>query len=152
MRPCLIQAFEAAEPDTEYLITRYRDSNSNVRSQLKRIIQKAGRSPWPRLFHNLRATRQTELTGSHPAHVVAAWIGNTVRVAKNHYLQVTESDFEKAARNPAQQGVESCRTGLHLNLPENLQLLPVQPVAIACNSLLDREIAATGLEPVTRGL
>jgi hypothetical protein len=36
------------------------------------------------------------LTAEHPLHVVCAWIGNSALVAQKHYLQVTESDFQKA--------------------------------------------------------
>jgi hypothetical protein len=34
---------------------------------------------------------------SQPLHVVAAWIGNTPTVAIGHYLQVIDSDWERAA-------------------------------------------------------
>ena len=40
---------------------RYRDANVNLRTQLTRIIQRAGLTPWPKLIHNLRSTQQTEL-------------------------------------------------------------------------------------------
>ena len=63
--------------ETEFVITRYRDSNANLRTQLQRIIKRAGLKPWPKLFHNLRATRQTELSEEFPAHVVCSWLGNT---------------------------------------------------------------------------
>ena len=43
------------------IITRYRDRNSNLRTQLERIIRKSDLKPWPKLFQNLRATRETEL-------------------------------------------------------------------------------------------
>ena len=32
-----------------------------------------------------------------PIQVVTAWIGNSVAVAKKHYLQVTDNHFETAA-------------------------------------------------------
>src|SRR4029077_15799694 len=57
--------------------------------------------PWGRLFHNLRGSRQTELTERFPAHVVSNWLGNTPRVAVQHYLQVRDSDFERAAESEA---------------------------------------------------
>ena len=63
------------------VITRYRDANSNLRTQLERIIQKAGLKPWPKLFQNLRSTRETELAEEYPMHVVCAWIGNSQAVA-----------------------------------------------------------------------
>lgn len=35
-----------------------------------------------------------------PEHIAAAWIGNTVQVARRHYLQVTEEALQKAMQNP----------------------------------------------------
>jgi len=96
LRPYLEQAFEQAEPGTEYVITRYRSRNSNLRTQLKRIIQSAGLEPWPKLFQNLRSTRETELAETFPIHVVCTWLGNTQAVATKHYLQVTDEHFEAA--------------------------------------------------------
>jgi hypothetical protein len=88
---------------TEFVITKYRGPNCNLRTQFQRILAKAGLKPWPKLFQNLRATRETELAEEHPIHVVCAWMGNSKAVAIEHYLQVTDAHFEKAARNPAQQ-------------------------------------------------
>lgn len=45
---CLEQAWEDADPGTEYDITRYRDGNVNLRTQLERIIRKAGLKGWPK--------------------------------------------------------------------------------------------------------
>ena len=66
LRPYLLEVFEQAEEGTEYAITRYRDKNANLRTQLQRIVRKAGLTLWPRLFHNLCATRQTELAEHSP--------------------------------------------------------------------------------------
>ena len=41
--------------------TRYRDANANLRTRLARIIERAGLEVWPKLFQNLRLTRETEL-------------------------------------------------------------------------------------------
>jgi hypothetical protein len=115
LRPLLLDVLdEAEEGGSEYVITRYRDSNVNLRTQLKRIIARAGITPWPKLFQNLRSTRETELAEEYPLHVVCSWIGNSLSVAKEHYLQITDLHFlqaaqmppetsaEKAAQNPAQ--------------------------------------------------
>jgi integrase len=80
----------------EPVITRYRSANANLRTQFQRIIARAGLNPWPKLFHNLRATRQTELSELFPSHVVCGWIGNSVAVAREHYLQVTDEHFARA--------------------------------------------------------
>jgi integrase len=95
--PELRKHLEAAfDPEKVYCVNRYRDSNANLRTQLLRIIRRAGLNRWERLFHNLRASRQTELTDEFPAHVVADWLGNTPEVADRHYLQTTEAHFRRA--------------------------------------------------------
>jgi integrase len=117
LRGPLMEAFEAAAPGDEHVITRYRDGKQNLRTHFKRIISRAGLEPWPKLFHNLRSSRQTELAETFPAHVVCAWLGNTQAVAQAHYLQVTQAHFDRAAatsvatpdsaaQNPAQQAHE----------------------------------------------
>jgi integrase len=35
--------------------------NCNLRTTFEKIVKRAGLTPWPRLFHNLRSSRQTEL-------------------------------------------------------------------------------------------
>lgn len=157
LRPYLLEVFEQAEPGTTHVVTRYRDRNSNLRTQLQRIIRRAGLKPWPRLFHNLRSTRPTELTERFPAHVVA-WIGNTERVAQNHYLQVTDAHFaqavadQKTSEQAAQSAAVMGGMGEEAVAPpnENRPVLPSDSDAFRC--LHGLEVAATGLEPVTRGL
>ena len=94
--------FELAADGSVYIITRYRDTNTNLRTQLNRIIRRAGLEPWPKLFQNLRSTRETELAEQYPIHVVCAWIGNSKAVAAKHYLQVTDDHFAKATQDPTQ--------------------------------------------------
>ena len=62
-----------------------------------------------------RSSRQTELERENPTHVVCAIMGNTPQVANRHYLQVTESDLQraspKATQNPTQHPAELGRMG-----------------------------------------
>lgn len=105
LRPHLEKAWDEAPEGTEYVITRYRDANANLRTQLTRIIKKAKLSPWPKLFQNLRSTRETELLNEGwKIHQVCAWIGNSQPVALEHYLQVTDADFAKAAGTDVEGG------------------------------------------------
>lgn len=97
LRPHLEAAFDAAEPGTVYVVGRRRCHDTNLRTGLERIIYRAGLLPWPKLFQNMRASRETELAGEYPLHVVTAWIGNSARVASKHYLQITDADFDRAA-------------------------------------------------------
>jgi len=92
----LREAQELYGDKSEFVISRYRDAGQNLRTQFLKIIKRAGLKPWPRLFHNLRASRQTELMQSFPIHVVCEWLGNSKLIAQEHYLRVNEGDFEKA--------------------------------------------------------
>jgi integrase len=124
LRPHLERAFEAAPEGSVYVISEaLRNAsfgksgwrNSNLRTPFARIIKRAGMKPWPRLFHNMRSSRETELMANHPPHDVCSWIGNSLAIAQRHYLQVTRasiaqavaepgySEQQKPAQNPAQQ-------------------------------------------------
>ena len=81
--------------------------NCNLRTQFERLVKRAGLQPWPRLFHAMRASRETELAKEYPIHVVTAWLGNTPRIAMKHYLQVTDADFERAAQDGAESGARA---------------------------------------------
>lgn len=95
------------------VITRYRDANANLRTQLCKIIRWAAPKPWPKLFQNLRATRATELADEYPAHVAASWLGHSNMIAEKHYRQTTNEHFAKAVCRPfAQQNAQQ-------NTPQN---------------------------------
>jgi integrase len=101
LRPFLEEAFEQAADGAVHVIDRHRITHRGVRKMLLRTLRQAGLSPWPRLFQNLRASRETELAAEYPMHVVCAWIGNSPAIAAKHYLQVTDADFERAAKSGA---------------------------------------------------
>ena len=103
LKPYLEQAFEQAQTGSEYCIGRYREPNQNLRTQFGRILRRAGVQQWPKLFVNLRSSRETELNNEFPQHVVCKWLDNTPDVAKKHYLQITDSHFGAAVgHEPAQ--------------------------------------------------
>lgn len=66
------------------------------RWHVERALCKLGIKPWPKLFQNMRSSRQTELCEQFPPHVVCKWLGNSPLVALKHYLQATDSHFERA--------------------------------------------------------
>lgn len=82
LRPYQEGAFDAASAGAVHVVRRTRDPGVNWRTQYLTTILRAGVEPWPRLFHNLRASRQTELSETFPAHVVADWLCNTLDVAQ----------------------------------------------------------------------
>lgn len=136
--------------------------SANLRTQMHRIIEAAGLEPWAKTFHNLRASRETELAQSFPLHVVVAWCGNSQPVAMNHYLRTTDADFERAIAPPesaaksvareAQQGaaVESAptRTELHESSQADSGQSVVPILAGPCDSVHMYTIPPTGVEPV----
>jgi integrase len=97
--PFMLKVFNAAPDRAEHVITRYR-AGQNLNPQFHRIIRRAGLAAWPRVWHSMRATRQTELVGEFPLHEVCAWLGNSERVARDHYLQSTDAVFERARNTP----------------------------------------------------
>ncbi len=111
LRPYLEEAWERAEEGAVHLVRRSRRIRG-LYDGMTRILHRAGLTPWPKLFQNLRASRETELAAQFPIHVVCAWIGNSPAIAVKHYLQVTEGDFEKASalQNAQQQGLEQGST------------------------------------------
>ena len=102
-------ADQRTDMDDGFCITFTRDPEVNLRKPLMDIIKRAGLTPWPKLWQNLRSTRQTELVDQFPSHVVTAWIGNSEQVANKHYLQVTDDHFNAAisgdpvVQNPVQR-------------------------------------------------
>jgi integrase len=151
--PHLREAFEHAEAGAEFCITHYREGTVNLRTPLQRIIKRAGLKPWPKLWQNLRSTRETELADQFPAHVASAWIGNSVAVAVKHYLQVTEDHFAQAAQNAAQKAHETTgndrkhesnkATQASRGSEDNVKF----PAISGC--FTDSQVGDTGLEPVT---
>lgn len=84
-----------ARPGIPWIITRYRGSEVNLRTQFKRILMRAGIAPWPKLFHNLRSSREDELIKEgHNPYVVCSIIGNSHDVMKKHYLQNKDSELD----------------------------------------------------------
>src|SRR5262249_42115382 len=105
LRPYLEAAKAEAAKDEEYVITipsvavfRAGGPSPNLGTRMQKIIRRAGVSVWPKLFQNLRATRQTELVArGEQEHAVCQWLGNSQAVAREHYLRVTDADFERVA-------------------------------------------------------
>ncbi len=72
VRQHLEEVFALAPEGAEYIVTRYRDANANLRTQLARIARKAGVAMWDKPFVNMRASCATELAQSYPAYVATA--------------------------------------------------------------------------------
>ena len=96
VRKALTEARDAARDGAVRCIEEYPENTANLRQQFERIIKKAHVEPWPRLFHNLRASCRTELQESLPDHVLNSWLGQSSRVAETHYLTVHQEHWDRA--------------------------------------------------------
>lgn len=162
VRAILLRLFESAAPGTEAVIPRLRDPKVNLRTTFRKVIGRAGYSPWPRLFHNLRASCASDLAERFPAHVVAGWLGHSPLIAAKHYLTTRDAHFDLAAgigsgertksgatsaQKAAQHTAASDRTGSKesLEVPRNAQ--DMQRHAIGCEAVHAQGMGAGGFEP-----
>ncbi|HAN99426.1 MAG TPA: hypothetical protein DCQ98_19290 [Planctomycetaceae bacterium] len=76
----------------------------NLRQRFTKILERAGVTAWPKLFHQLRASRQTELLASFPAADVCRWLGNSPAIAARHYAMPTTESFERAVESASVNG------------------------------------------------
>jgi integrase len=103
VRP-LAEAFEAAPDGAVYVVTRHRSQadspegwrNSNLRTRFNKMIRRAGLKPWPKPFHAMRASCETDLLEKHPLQAVARWMGHSAKVAVANYLRVRDEHFDAA--------------------------------------------------------
>lgn len=112
VRPRLEAAFEAAREGEPYIFARLRVGASvraaergwrnavNLRQQLLRLIARIGERPWPRLWHALRASAESDLVARFPIGTTCEWIGNTVAIAAKHYLRIGPEDKARAIAEP----------------------------------------------------
>lgn len=79
--------------------------DSTLRMRLRALIEKAGMEPWPRVFHNLRASCAMDWVKRVPATSVAQWMGHGLGVSMDHYLQAQPEQM--AAAREVVDGVRS---------------------------------------------
>ena len=132
LRPYLEDAFD---PEADRCISRYQISTANLRTEFLRILKRAEVEPWPRLFHNLRGSLETDLFEGFPAHVVVTWLGNSERIALKHYVKVTGNHLAAASTFRVGQQVgtslaETTESSViqgkgNIEFPEEIQSPPV---------------------------
>ena len=176
LRPVLLESFDLAPDGAEFVVdAKFRKAamgaagwmSVNLRTTFGKIIKRAGVHLWPRMFHNMRASRETELVELYPVQVVTSWLGNTPSVALRHYLMTTEKHFEaavkgdeqttestekKAAHIPAQSVHAEMRRDSHANMQAHKKTPDLPGFAGSCDFLQPPIMAGTGFEPATSRL
>jgi len=99
----LLGAVTLAGTQGEYIISD-RKQTSIWRKRLTNLIRKAGLTPWPKVWQNMRASRESELYRQFPLDTVCKWTGHTPEVAAKYYLMDSSADenFKKASGIVAQ--------------------------------------------------
>ncbi|MGL4944443.1 MAG: site-specific integrase [Thermoguttaceae bacterium] len=68
----------------------------NLRTQLAKIIKRAGVACWGKPFQNMRASYESDMADRLPLAMAAKLTGNSSMVAMRHYVDVTDATFEAA--------------------------------------------------------
>lgn len=158
LRARLQDAYDVAEEGSEHVITRYRLGTQNLRTQFHRLIKKAGLTPWPKPWQNLRASRATELRDEYPEFVINEWLGHCAEVAREHYVVVKDDHFDRAVMGSAQKAAQN---SAHQGATQG-HTQPQTPVAVGAKhsdlpqkprfqqSAAGGGMTPTGFEPVSR--
>ena len=158
LRPYLEEAFEAAEPGAEHVVSGYRGAETNLRTQLLRYIKKAGLEPWERAFHQMRASCQTDLEQRHGIHAATVWLGNSPKIAAEHYLSVPPEAFDLACgagggAEVVQKSVPQASAARRTDSQEPKEPSEVATkIAVFPDGSEGRLVPPAGFEPATTGL
>ena len=101
LRPHLELAYRERPAGAVYIVPPA-VGGKNLRTRATQIIKDAGIIPWKKTFANLRVSRLNELVRDRrfASHVITAWVGNSEKVRRDHYLLVTEADYQAALTGP----------------------------------------------------
>jgi len=149
LRPLLEDAREAAPAESVFVLQHYRNPTQNLRTHFQRIIKKAGVEPWVKLWQNLRSSCATELADKYPEHVLTKWLGNTPKIAKEHYLQVTDEHWRRAVTGEMKHGKNVAEStavpsGLDMNRPaQSFRKESVTVVSAMRNTHMHKQVGVT---------
>ena len=161
LREALLKVGPGAPEDRVAL--RVTSATTNMRKMLLTAVLRAGLTPWPRLFQNLRASCEMDWADWAGHHAAAAWIGHSLAISAKHYVRVRGDHFEKVTgrlvHNAIHDALTTQFTTQHVPAPtcHNPQQMLRGPVkgrvvhlgADPCGYMLETSMGDTGLEPVT---
>ena len=98
LEPLLRRQLEEAEDGAVYVLPDRLRLHANPGTMLQKLMTRAGVKPWPRQFHNMRASLQTELLDIVGPKATCDWLGNDERTAHKHYLRTTDGHFARVLK------------------------------------------------------
>lgn len=155
----LREAFEAAPEGAVYVVTRHRSQaesdegfkNSNFRTSFNKMVKRAGLQVWPKPFHAMRASRETDLLKTHPLQAVARCFGHSPKVAVANYLRVREEHYDQAVNsgltNPVQIPAHSSHINANQRPSRSQRTLEKQGCDEACSVVTKENADGEGFEP-----
>ena len=155
---------------SEYVVDRpcYRARDANLRTQLGKILARAGIPSFHRPFDNFRASASTDLATIYPIKTAADWLGHSVQTALKYYHMSRDQDLTaaelvslerafgriagSALHNPVQQMANIGRIGSQaLNgatVEHGVSAAALPSESPNCVFSEKEEVTPTGLEPV----
>ncbi len=158
--PHLETLYAVAPEGAVHIFARLRDREShkaavkgfwsafNLRTALQKKLAKNGIVPWPKLWHALRASAETDLARQFSLASVTAWLGNSPKVAATNYLMVTDADFDSASGNATQNATHTVPETVgkgRIAEPKNAKTPDFSGVSL-------KSVAGAGFEPTTSRL
>ena len=93
-----------AAPEREDRIFPNITPETNLRTWLGKLADRAGVELWEKPWVNMRASAATDAADVFPSHICEAWFGHSEAIANRHYRQVTEDHFQKAIKPRSAKG------------------------------------------------
>jgi integrase len=98
LRVELDRLFSLAETkSSEFVIQWYQGTSWQLMHQFRRITKQAGLGILVRPFDNMRMSRSNEVLARWGQAKESLWIGHSVKVMRDHYLTLSDSDFSEAS-------------------------------------------------------
>ena len=127
----MLEAFEAAEPGETMVLSENavcRTSGSTLHKRFRRIIRKAGLTPWADLFQNLRRNAAQDFRAEFKdPWIVTSIMGHSEEVERKYYLgQVRDTDLAQVTGVGQDDGLARLRDAWSTLTPEvQRQLLEI---------------------------
>ncbi len=96
VKPYLVEARKRAVADEVYVFPTIR-KDANPGTMAKKIVKRAGQTPWKNFFNSLRATAETDLMDKYGLRRACQWAGNSPTTAMRTmrtYALVKNTDFD----------------------------------------------------------